>query len=270
MKTLTDFINRGLMAVITLVITLSAGARTISGIVVDENDEPLAGATVREIPLSSDNSVAMVITDLNGHFSLTVPQTATEIEAYFLGYLTKKVKLTSTDSYRIALQPNDEMLDEVVVTGYQTLSKERTTGSFAKIDRKQLENQRITSVSDMLEGHIAGYTDGKIRGTTSMQGITTPLYVVDGFPVERTEVTYAGGGFSESVPDINIDDIESITVLKDAAATSIYGARAANGVIVITTRKAQKGKVNVMASATFSVTPYKRYNTYTPDRKSVV
>lgn len=118
MKTLTDFINRGLMAVITLVITFSAGARTISGIVVDENDEPLAGATVREIPLSSDNSVAMVITDLNGHFSLTVPQTATEIEAYFLGYLTKKVKLTSTDSYRIALQPNDEMLDEVVVTGY--------------------------------------------------------------------------------------------------------------------------------------------------------
>ena len=270
MKTLTDFINRGLMAVITLVITFSAGARTISGIVVDENDEPLAGATVREIPLSSDNSVAMVITDLNGHFSLTVPQTTTEIEAYFLGYLTKKVKLTSADSYKIALQPNDEMLDEVVVTGYQTLSKERTTGSFAKIDRKQLENQRITSVSDMLEGHIAGYTDGKIRGTTSMQGVTTPLYVVDGFPVERTEVTYAGGGFSESVPDINIDDIESITVLKDAAATSIYGARAANGVIVITTRKAQKGKVNVMASATFSVTPYKRYNTYTPDAAEVI
>ena len=270
MKTLTDFINRGLMAVITLVITFSAGARTISGIVVDENDEPLAGATVREIPLSSDNSVAMVITDLNGHFSLTVPQTTTEIEAYFLGYLTKKVKLTSADSYRIALQPNDEMLDEVVVTGYQTLSKERTTGSFAKIDRKQLENQRITSVSDMLEGHIAGYTDGKIRGTTSMQGVTTPLYVVDGFPVERTEVTYAGGAFSESVPNVNVDDIESITVLKDAAATSIYGARAANGVIVITTRKAQKGKVNVMASATFSVTPYKRYNTYTPDAAEVI
>lgn len=270
MKTLTDFINRGLMAVITFVITFSAGARTISGIVVDENDEPLAGATVREIPLSSDNSVAMVITDLNGHFSLTVPQTTTEIEAYFLGYLTKKVKLTSADSYRIALQPNDEMLDEVVVTGYQTLSKERTTGSFAKIDRKQLENQRITSVSDMLEGHIAGYTDGKIRGTTSMQGVTTPLYVVDGFPVERTEVTYAGGAFSESVPNVNVDDIESITVLKDAAATSIYGARAANGVIVITTRKAQKGKVNVMASATFSVTPYKRYNTYTPDAAEVI
>ena len=270
MKTLTDFINRGLMAVITLVITFSAGARTIYGIVVDENDEPLAGATVREIPLSSDNSVAMVITDLNGHFSLTVPQTTTEIEAYFLGYLTKKVKLTSADSYRIALQPNDEMLDEVVVTGYQTLSKERTTGSFAKIDRKQLENQRITSVSDMLEGHIAGYTDGKIRGTTSMQGVTTPLYVVDGFPVERTEVTYAGGAFSESVPNVNVDDIESITVLKDAAATSIYGARAANGVIVITTRKAQKGKVNVMASATFSVTPYKRYNTYTPDAAEVI
>lgn len=89
----------------------------------------------------------------------------------------------------------------------------------------------------MLEGHVAGYTDGKIRGITSMQGVTTPLYVVDGFPIERTTVGYSGGGFEDQIPDINIDDVESITVLKDAAATSIYGARAANGVIVITTKE---------------------------------
>lgn len=240
MKILTDLIHRGFMTALFLLIALAAGARTISGIVVDENDEPLAGTTVREVSLDPDRSVAMVITDLHGHFSLNVHPDTKEIEAYFLGYSIRKIKLGIGDSYRIVLNPDEEMLDEVVVTGYQTLSKERTTGSFAKVDREQLESMRINSVGDMLEGHIAGYTDGKIRGTTSMLGMTTPLYVIDGFPVERTEVTYAGGGFEESVPDINVDDIESITVLKDAAATSIYGARAANGVIVITTRKAQK------------------------------
>lgn len=270
MKTLSDFIHRGLVTIFVLTLALSAGARTISGIVVDENGEPLAGATVREIPKTADNSVAMVISDLHGHFTLSVPDDTKEIEAYFLGYTIRKVKLSSATDYKIMLQPDEEMLDEVVVTGYQTLSKERTTGSFAKVDRKQLENMRITSVGDMLEGHIAGYTDGKIRGTTSMLGMTTPLYVIDGFPVERTEVTYAGGGFSESVPDINVDDIESITVLKDAAATSIYGARAANGVIVITTKRAQKGTVSVSGSATFSIQPYKRVKTYTADSREVI
>ena len=262
MKNLTALTQRGMLTLLACILALTAGARTISGIVLDDTGEPLSGATVREVTQNTGNSVAMVITDYQGHFTLSLPSTAKEIEAYFLGFTTKKVKLTDSDSYKIQLSPDNEMLDEVVVTGYQTLSKERTTGSFAKIDSKQLESQRITSVSDMLEGHIAGYTDGKIRGITSMQGVTQPLYVVDGFPVERTTVGYAGGAFSDEVPNINVDDIESITVLKDAAATSIYGARAANGVIVITTKKAQRGQVNVSASATFSIQPYKRDKTY--------
>lgn len=271
MNTLTRLIHRSLLTILTTVVGIAAAnARTISGIVVDENNEPLAGATVREVPKNSEQSVAMVLTDLHGHFSLTVARDAAEIETYFLGYTVKRTQLTDENHYHIELTPDEEILGEVVVTGYQTLSKERTTGSFAKVDRAQLETYRITSVDDMLDGHVAGYTDGKIRGTTSMLGVTTPLYVIDGFPVERTEVTYAGGSFSESVPNVNVDDIESITVLKDAAATSIYGARAANGVIVITTRKAQKGKMNVSASATFSVTPYKRYNNYTPDSREVI
>ena len=271
MRALNNTIRQGLITIFTLIAALTVNARTISGIVVDENDEPLAGATVSEVPASTDNSVAMVLTDMHGHFSLTIPDKTAEIEAYFLGYVKNKIKLTGTnDAYRIQLHPDEEMLSEVVVTGYQTLSKERTTGSFAKIDSKQLETMRINSVSDMLDGHIAGYSDGRIRGTTSMLGVTTPLYVIDGFPVERTEVTYSGGGFEESVPNVNVDDIESITVLKDAAATSIYGARAANGVIVITTRKAKSGQLNVSASATFSLTPYKRYTTYTPDSREVI
>ncbi|MCM1050699.1 MAG: SusC/RagA family TonB-linked outer membrane protein [Paenibacillus sp.] len=263
-----------MLAMLALAVGLASatGPTEISGIVVDETGEPLPGATVREITKSKDRSVTMVITDHNGHFSLNLPDGCDEIEAFFIGYHPERVKITPSqmNNLRIEMRPNTEQLDEVVVTGYQTISKERVTGSFAKVDRKQLESMRINSVEDMLEGHVAGYTDGKIRGITSMNGVTTPLYVVDGFPVERTQVGWAGGGFQDQAPDINIDDVESITVLKDAAATSIYGARAANGVIVITTKKAQKGKINVSASATFSINPYKRDNTFTSDSRAVI
>lgn len=260
-----------LAALLTMLLCLAAAqAREISGIVVDENGEPLAGATVKEVAAAKGQSVHAVAVDLNGHFSLNVDPATRQIAISFVGYKPATVNLTKEKSYRIQLTPTADALDEVVVTGYQTLSKERTTGSFAKISKKELENQRITSVGDMLEGHVAGYTDGKIRGITSMQGITTPLYVIDGFPVERTTVTYAGGGFSEQTPDINVDDIESITVLKDAAATSIYGARAANGVIVITTKKAEKGKVRVSGSASFSIQPYKRVTTYSMDSRELI
>ncbi|MBP3303581.1 MAG: SusC/RagA family TonB-linked outer membrane protein [Muribaculaceae bacterium] len=276
MKILSD-LSRRAMSLIVLVIATAIAAnadtgREISGIVIDELGEPVAGATVSEVPVQSTDSKVMAVTDVNGHFSLKINHPkVSEIEAYFIGYHKKTVKLTPGKSqYKIELEPNAEALSEVVVTGYQTISKERATGSFAKVDRKQLESQRISSIGDMLEGHVAGYTDGKIRGITSMQGVATPLYVVDGFPVERTEVTYAGGGFSEAVPDINIDDIESITVLKDAAATSIYGARAANGVVVITTKKAQKGQLNISVSATFTVKPYKRDWTYGSSSKDVI
>jgi len=262
-----------MIVMLTLAVGLAsaAGLTEISGIVVDETGEPLPGATVREITKSKDESVTTVITDVHGHFSLRVHSNTDEIEVYFIGYKTANVRLNPDQkNYKVELQTDTEQLEEVVVTGYQTISKERVTGSFAKVDRKQLETQRINSVEDMLEGHVAGYTDGRIRGITSMNGVTTPLYVIDGFPVERTQVGYAGGGFQDQVPNINIDDVESITVLKDAAATSIYGARAANGVIVITTKKAQKGKVNVSASATFSVKPYKRDKTFLADSRDVI
>lgn len=264
-------LSKRFAALITMIFCMViVQAREISGIVVDENGDPLAGATVKEIPSVKGASVHAVAVDLQGHFSLQVGRETRQIAVSFVGYKPMTVTLTNENSYKIEMTPTADVLDEVVVTGYQTLSKERTTGSFAKINRKELDSQRITSVGDMLEGHVAGYTDGKIRGITSMQGITTPLYVIDGFPVERTTVTYAGGGFEEQVPDINVDDIESITVLKDAAATSIYGARAANGVVVITTKKADKGKVRVSGSATFSIQPYKRVNTFTMDSRELI
>lgn len=251
-------------------LTAVAAVRTISGIVVDENGDPLPGAIIKELRPEKDASIEMVATDAQGHFSLSIPGNVKELEVRFLGYSPKIVKLTDEISYMIQLQPDYKLMDEVVVTGYQTISKERATGSFSKVDRKDLEVQPITSVEDMLEGHVAGFTDGRIRGVTSMQGVTSPLYVVDGFPIESTRVGYAGGGYEENMPSINVDDIESITVLKDAAATSIYGARAANGVVVITTKKAKNGRVNVSAQATFSANPWKRDDSFSASSADVI
>ncbi|HBX21073.1 MAG TPA: SusC/RagA family TonB-linked outer membrane protein, partial [Porphyromonadaceae bacterium] len=132
----------------------------------------------------------------------------------------------------------------------QTISRERATGSFAKVDAKKLETQRLSNISSLMEGRIAGYRDGRIRGVTTMNGVSTPLYVIDGFPVEKT--TTKGYGWEESIPDVNMEDIESITVLKDAAAASIYGARAANGVVVITTKRAKMNRLDISFSATLT------------------
>lgn len=232
--------------------------RTITGMVVDENGEPLPAAHVRQVGQTKGEELAAVITDTNGHFRLTLLSTAREIEVLYLGYETQRVKLTGNMNYKITMQPASELLDEVVVTGYQTISRERATGSFAKIDSKKLETQRLSSVGSLLEGRVAGYSDGMIRGVTSMNGLTSPLYVIDGFPVEKT-MSNGLGSWTEYVPDLNIEDIENITILKDAAATSIYGARAANGVVVITTKKAKKDQLNVSFSATLTVQPYDYY-----------
>lgn len=248
--------------------TYAQSDRTISGIVVDENGDPLPAAHVQQVSQTQGEALAAVITDMNGHFRLSLPHTAREIEVSYLGYETKNVKLTGAQSYKVALQPDSRLLDEVIVTGYQTISRERATGSFVKVDSKKLETQRLNSVSSVMEGRIAGYRDGKIRGITSMNGLTTPLYVIDGFPVEKT--TTSGYGWEESIPDLNMEDIENITVLKDAAATSIYGARAANGVVVITTRKARKGRLDVSFSTTLTVRPYNYYTENLADAATMV
>lgn len=243
--------------------------RTVNGIVVDENGEPLPAAHVRQVSQSETGSVTSVITDLNGHFRILLPSVTKEIEVSFLGYETSRVKLTGDNNYRIQMRPTSELLEEVVVTGYQTISRERSTGSFVKVDNKKLEQVRLNSLNTLLEGRVSGYTDGLIRGTTSMNGMTTPLYVVDGFPIENTRYD-SDGNLNENLPLLNMEDIESITVLKDAAAASIYGARAANGVIVITTKKAAKGKTNVSFSSTFTLTPYSYYKDNIADAATII
>ncbi len=242
------------------------GVRKIRGQVLDNEDIPLVGADVLV-----KGTTAGVYTDVDGYYEIEVPDNPeVSLIFNFFGMKPHEELIGSRDRINVILFPDVEMLDAVVVTGYQTISKERTTGAFAKVNSEQFETQRISNVSTMLEGRVAGLNDGQIRGVTSMNGLTTPLYVIDGFPVEKT--TNDGyGNWVESVPDINPEDIQSITVLKDAAAASIYGARAANGVVVITTKRAQKDQMNVSFSATLSIQPYSTYaDKYLADAATMV
>lgn len=261
MKPKNDLLKSLMLLVLALFTVLNAGAaeRKVTIKVMDTTHDPLPGAVISIINATDKKEKPIGVTDAEGVFSFALPADAEAIEANFLGYQPKKAAIGDASEYILILTPATNQLDDVVVTGYQTISKERTTGSFAKIERKEIETKPMTSLSNLLDGEVAGYNDGVIRGVTSMRSNATPLYVIDGFPVENTRMD-VNGSLTEYLPNLNIEDIENITVLKDAAATSIYGARAANGVIVITTKigkKTNKAIVNVNAQLTW--TPYKQY-----------
>ena len=232
-----------------------AAKRTVKGQVLDADGEPLIGVTVQV--KGSSNGTA---TDLDGNLVLNdVDPDATLVYSY-IGKKPVERKATATSSVLI-LEDDSNVLDDVVVTGYQQISKERATGSFAKVTAENLKTKRYDNISQLLEGEVAGFNtqSGLIRGTTTMNGVTNPLYVIDGFPVESTRYDEYGY-LSENIPNINIDDIESVTVLKDAAAASIYGARAANGVVVIVTKKAKGKRTSVSFNTSLTWHPYK-FNT---------
>lgn len=225
----------------------------ITGKVLDEKNLPLPGATV-----SIKGLKKLAVTNNDGEFTLKDVDEDAVLVITFLGYQAREIK-ASENLGNIILTIQTGQLDEVTVsTGYQTLSKERVTGSFSTVSSKQLNQQRLSSMQSLLEGRIPGYNNGLIRGTTSMNGLVQPLYVIDGFPVENLKLD-ANNNVAEGIPGLNLEDIESITVLKDAAAASIYGARASNGVIVIVTKKAKKGKPQISASSTFTLSPYRQY-----------
>lgn len=205
---------------------------TVRGRITDQDGEPLVGAAVRNL---SDQSYA--ITDIDGNYALEVKNPATAVlEISSLSMETVTETLNGRARLDIQMSPDRVLLDEVVVTGYQTLSKERATGSFDIVGRAQLD-KASSNVATRLVGAAPGiaYTTDiygnptfSIRGTSTFSDQSAPLLVVDGFAV------------SSSFSDINPNDVESVTILKDAAAASIWGARSANGVIVITTKNAKK------------------------------
>lgn len=236
----------------------------VSGKVVDEQGLPLPGATVK---IKGDNR--QVLTNSEGVFTLNAVDDHAVLVISFLGYKSKEVN-AAKELGTIRLEVSAGELNEVTVsTGYQTLPKERVTGSFSTVSTKQLEQQRLSSMESLLEGRVAGYNNGLIRGTSTMQGFTAPLYVIDGFPVENTKYNLSGST-TDGIPGLNLEDIESISVLKDASAASIYGARASNGVIVIVTKKAKRGKPQINVSSTLTIQPYRFYTGNLTDAADIV
>ena len=256
--------------------SLLAQERTITGRVLDGDfdNAPLAGATVKVEYKDKNNQVQGTATDLDGKFSLEVSGDATEFSVSFIGYETQLVAIEQGRSeYEIVLRSNSSKIDEVVVTGYQNIERRRLTASVATVNIADGKIGAITNIDQALAGQVAGLStvvsNGapgapvkiRIRGTASLVGTQDPLWVLDGMPLEGTEIPAMedlkdiDNIYQTSIAGINPSDIENITVLKDAAATAIYGARAANGVIVITTKRGKLGRAQVNVSTKLTVNP---------------
>lgn len=227
---------------------------TFTGQVLDDNGEVLAGATVA-VP----GTGSVVATDIDGQFSILVEGKSPRIEVSYVGMKTKTVKVDPKQPFVIiTLDLDPTLMNEVVVTGYQNLKRENATGAYQTVSAADIDRSFTGSVTDRLEGKVPGlvtYNNGDgqkmtIRGLGSFQANTQPLIVVDGLPIE--------GG----IETVNPYDIENITVLKDAAAASIYGARAANGVIVITTKRASSDKVTIDFNTDITLTEKNNYDNY--------
>lgn len=228
---------------------LSGGAAfaqtQVNGVVVsDEDGQPVIGATVRVV-----GTKVGTVTDMDGKFSITCPQGKHTLNVAYVGM--EPVDINARANMRIVLKNNSENLDEVVVVAYGTSKKGTFTGSAGVMKADKLELRQVSDVTNALSGAVAGVqvlnTNGqpgtkatvRVRGVGSINAGKDPLYVVDGIPMSK----------DEDLSSINSADIESITVLKDAASTALYGARGANGIIMITTKRAGKGKAVVTLDA---------------------
>ncbi|OUO59349.1 TonB-dependent receptor [Bacteroides sp. An269] len=229
-------------------ISLSVSAQnvTVKGTVKDNTGETVIGASVVE----KGNTTNGAITDLDGNFTLTVPSDATLVFSY-IGMKTQEVAVKGRTILNITMDDDSQALEEVVVIGYGSVRRKDLTGSVATVDADVLTAVPVASATEALTGKMAGVqittTEGspdaemkiRVRGGGSITGDNSPLFIVDGFPVE-------------SISDIPASEIEDITVLKDASSTAIYGSRGANGVILVTTKSGKEGKVSVSYNAYYS------------------
>ena len=228
------------MTCLFVMIGLATAQTRVQGVVLSQEDnEPIVGASI----LVKGTTIGTV-TDMDGRFTLTgIPSSARTLVISYVGMKTQEVAIRS--NVRVTLSTDAEVLDDVIVVAYGTAKKSSFTGSAANVDNKKLEMRPITSVTNGLEGQATGVlmtsasgqpgsTGGiRIRGYGSINASSAPLYVVDGIP------------FDGSLSSINPSDIESMTILKDASAGALYGARGANGVVMITTKQGKEGKTNV-------------------------
>lgn len=225
----------------------------ITGKVVDQNGEGLPGVSI-----VLKNTSQGTITDISGNFSINASNEESILIFSFIGYVPQEIKVGKQRSFNVVLQTDEQSLSEVVVIGYGTARKSDLTGSVGQLDVASAIKAPVGSIGDAMAGRIAGVqvssSDGQpgadvnimIRGAGSLTQNTSPLYVVDDFPIENLDLK-----------TISPEDIKSITVLKDASSTAIYGSRAANGVIVITTKRGSDSKpvINLSSSIGFQFKP---------------
>ncbi len=214
---------------------LYAQQLTIKGKIVDETDTPLIGATVSVV-----GKTVGVSADANGEFSIKAARGET-VQFSYIGYVNQSLKISNQNSLVIRMEPKASALDEVVVIGYGTMKRSDLTGSVASVGSENIEGFKTSSVLGALGGQVAGVQisqfDGtpgsgfnvNIRGVGTLTGDASPLYIVDGFEVS-------------SLDYLANSDIESVEILKDASASAIYGARAANGVVLVTTKSGKIGR----------------------------
>lgn len=243
MKLRLTSLKWGLLLMVLTLSNLAIAQRTISGTVTDaENGDPLIGANVLVVGTSSG-----VVTDLDGNYSLDVPDGATALEFSYTGYTSQQITLGASNILDVQLSPG-EVLDEVLVIGYGSVKKEDATGAVQAVNDKNFNRGALVSPDKLLTGKVAGVqiTSGnepgsgssiRIRGGTSINASNEPLYVIDGVPIDNSGFT----GGRNPLNFLNPNDIATFTVLKDASATAIYGSRGANGVIMITTKKGKEG-----------------------------
>jgi TonB-linked SusC/RagA family outer membrane protein len=247
--------------------TAPSPPRTIKGKVTDENGQPMAGVTV-----SIKGSQKAVTTDGNGEYTIGVPDEKATLQFSYVGFTTQEIAVGSSTVYNIRLGNDTKSLNQMIVVGYGTQKKKNITGAVATYSAKDIDTRPVTRVDQALVGQMAGVqvkqTTGvagkgfsiQVRGSGSISAGNEPLYVIDGFPLAQASPN-AAASFPAGNPldNLNPDDIESIQVLKDASSAAIYGSRAANGVVLITTKQGKTGKPVIGVSA------YTGYNA--PSRK---
>ncbi|MDV3112327.1 TonB-dependent receptor [Segatella copri] len=259
MKAIQNLVKRSLLLVALLVIgslQLMAQTRTIKGEVTDaQNGEALIGATVMV-----EGEKGGTVTDFDGNFSLQVSSSAKKIKVSYIGYIDKVLSIS--ENMKVKLESDSKALADVVVIGYGTARKSDLTGSVATVKSKDFNKGLVSSPEQLINGKVSGVqimsnsgsasagSTIRVRGGASLNASNDPLIVLDGVPLEQGGIS---GNSSNFLSMINPSDIESMTVLKDASSTAIYGSRASNGVIIITTKKGQQGAVKVNFNTTNSL-----------------
>ena len=252
---------QGVLTMILLlmsVLSFSQNNVTITGKVTDEANKPLEGVTVQV-----QGTKNITLTKRDGTFSIMAPSTSSVLVLSSVGFRQQEITLTGQSEVHVSMATLATTLNDVVVVGYGTQRKSDVTGSLSRITAEQIQERPTQNVLQALQGKAAGvqvssnFKPGelpvvRVRGNRSLGASNDPLYVVDGIPVVNSL-----GVTSFSVADINPNDIASMEILKDASATAIYGSRAANGVVLITTKKGQKGRMTLSYNATVSLDQYK-------------